>query len=89
MDHLPVASGADKANTPRAIKKTPVMRRRDALEYSDIGRQTHKTRLLSPGSGANESTYGKRPRHLSSTGLRRCAEDEAGAARRKSVISLI
>ena len=34
-DHLPVASGADKANTPRAINKTPVMRFRDALEDGD------------------------------------------------------
>jgi hypothetical protein len=56
MDHLPVASGADKANTPRAINKTPVMRFRDALEDSDIGRQTHKIRLLGLGSVANDST---------------------------------
>jgi len=72
MDHLPVASGADKANTPRAINKRPVTRFRDALEDSDIGRQTHKTRLLSHGSAANESTYGEQLRHRRSTGLRRC-----------------
>jgi len=71
MDHLPVASGADKANTPRTINKTPVMRLRDALQESDIGRQTHKIRLLSPGSAANESTYGEQLRYLRSTGLRR------------------
>ena len=74
MDHLPVASGADRAHTPKAINKTPVMRLRDALKYSDIGRQTHKTRLLSPGSAANEPTYGEQLRQLGSTGLRRCRE---------------
>jgi hypothetical protein len=49
-----------------------VMRFRDALEDGDIGRQTHKIRLPSPGSAANKSTYGEQLSHLRSTGLRRC-----------------